>query len=375
MIKIVETQKNIVDPFGASVITDYSKLIVELGVKPVDQKILKRIKNPSRFLRRGIDFAHIDFDKFLDAFERKEPIAIMTGIKPTNEFHLGSKITAEKIIYFQKEFKAKVFYAIADLEGMVDNGLPLDVQHRIAIDNVADLLALGLNPKEAYIYKQSEEQRVMNLAYLFSRKVTTNHMKNLYGERQLGLYFAAFTQAGDILLPQLEEFGGQKVVLVPVGSDQVPHIFLTRDIVEKVKDQFNFIPPATIVHKFFRALNGEAKMSKRDPMSMLTLNDSPEMIRKKVMNALTGGQKTIELQRKLGGDPDKSVVYELYYYHFVEDDKKVQQVYDDYKAGKLLDGEIKEEIIGIINRFLEEHRKKKKKFLPLAEKILGRSRY
>lgn len=367
------TEKNIVDPFGASVVEDYSKLITDLGLKPVDQKILKRIKNPNRLLRRGIDFAHIDFDKFLDAFERKEPIAIMTGIKPTNEFHLGSKITAEKIIYFQKEFKAKVFYAIADLEGMVDNGLPLEKQHEIAISNVADLLALGLDPKNAYIYKQSKEQRVMNLAYLFSRKVTTNHMKNLYGERQLGLYFAAFTQVGDILMPQLEEFGGLKMVLVPVGADQVPHIFLSRDMVEKVRDQFNFIPPATIVHKFFRALNGETKMSKRDPMSMLTLNDSPEVVRKKVMSALTGGRNTIEEQRKLGGIPEQSVVYELYYYHFVEDDKKVERVYDDYKSGKLLDGEMKEEIIEIINKFLEQHGKKRKKMLPVAEKILESS--
>lgn len=363
--------KNVIDPFGNSVVTDYSKLFTEFGVKPIDKSILGRIKHPSRFLRRGIDFAHVDFDKFLDAFEDKKPIAVMTGIKPTNNFHLGSKITAEKMVFLQKEFKAKVFYAIADLEGMVDNGLPLEKQHAIAVDNVADLLALGLDPKNAYIYKQSEEKRVMRLAYLFSRRITMNHMKNLYGERELGLYFAAFTQCGDILLPQLEEFGGKKLVLVPVGADQIPHIFLCRDIVEKVKDTYDFIPPATMVHKFFRSLDGDSKMSKRNPMSMLTLNDSPELVRKKVMNALTGGRATIAEQRRLGGEPDKSVVYELYYYHFVDDDKKVKEVREDYASGRLLDGEMKEEIIGIINKFLEEHKKKKQKMLPVAEKILS----
>ena len=194
--------ENIIDPFGSSVVKDYSEVIKQFGLKEVDKTILRRIKNPNRFLRRGIDFGHIDFDKFLDAAAHKKPLAIMTGIKPTNEFHLGSKITAEKIIYFQKEFKAKVFFAIADLEGMVDNGLPLEEQAKTAVHNVADLLALGLDPKNAYIYRQSQERLVMNLAYLFSRRVTTNHMKNLYGERQLGLYFAAFTQVGDILLPQ-----------------------------------------------------------------------------------------------------------------------------------------------------------------------------
>ena len=366
----MKEQKNIIDPFGTSEIYDYSKLFSELGIKPITQDILSRIKNPSRYLRRGIDFAHIDFDKFLDAFERKEPIAIMTGIKPTNEFHLGSKMTAEKVIYFQKEFKAKVFYCIADLEGMIDNGLSLEEQLKIAIDNVADLLALGLDPKNAYIYRQSQERRVMNLAYLFSRKVTLNHLQNLYGPRQPGLYFAALTQCGDILLPQIKDFDGKKMVLVPVGPDQAPHIFLTRDIVPKVKDMFDFLQPAAIFHKFFRSLKGETKMSKRDPMSILTLNDSPELVRKKVMGALTGGRKTAEEQRKFGGIPEKSVVYELLSYHFLEDDKKLKEIYEDYKSGKLLDGELKEYAIEIINKFIKNHQDKKRKMIPRAKKIL-----
>ncbi len=366
----MEEQRNIIDPFGSSAVFDYSKLFTELGIKPVTPEILKRIKEPSRYLRRGIDFAHVDFDKFLAASERKEPIAIMTGIKPTNEFHLGSKMTAENIIYFQKEFKAKVFYAIADLEGMVDNGLPLDKQLEFAVGNVADLLALGLDPKKAFIYRQSEERRVMNLAYLFSRNVTFNHLENLYGPRSPGLYFAALTQCGDILLPQMEEFGGPKTVLVPIGSDQAPHIFLTRDIVEKMKHMFNFLPPTAIFHKFFRSLKGESKMSKRDPMSVITLNDSPEVIRKKVMSALTGGQKTVEEQKKLGGRADQSVVFELLYYHFMEDDKKVNKIRQEYETGKMMDGEMKELAIEIINKFLEEHRKRKVKMIPVARKIL-----
>lgn len=362
--------ENIIDPFGTSTVSDYTKLFTELGIKPITPDILERIKNPSRYLRRGIEFAHIDFDKFLDAFESKKPIAIMSGIKPTNEFHLGSKMTAEKIIYFQKEFKAKVFYCIADLEGMVDNGLPLEKQMEFAVDNVADLLALGLDPKNAYIYKQSQEKRVTNLAYLFSRNVTFNHLENLYGPRLPGLYFAALTQCGDILMPQLEEFGGPKIVLVPIGSDQAPHIFLCRDIVAKMKHMFDFIPPAAIFHKFFRSLKGESKMSKRDPMSLIALNDSPELIRKKVMSALTGGRKTVEEQRRLGGIPEQSVVYELLYFHFLDDDKKVKKIYDDYKSGKLLDGEVKEMTIDIINKFLKQRQHKKKKMIGKAEKLL-----
>lgn len=362
-------QKNIIDPFGTSIVTDYSKLFTELGVKPIGN-LIKRIRHPSRYLRRGIDFAHRDFDKILDAFENGKQIAVMSGIKPTNEFHLGSKMTAEKIIFFQKEFKAKVFYCVADLESLVDNQIPLDEAKKIAIGNVADTLALGLDSKNAYIYRQSEEKRVTNLAYLFSRRITFNHLQSLYGKRHLGLYFAAFAQAGDILLPQLPEFDGPKNVLVPIGCDQDSHIRLTRDIVNRVKDQFQFIPPSAIYHKFLRALDGETKMSKRDPMSVLFLNDKSELVERKVMNAVDGGRKTAEEQRKLGGEPEKCVVYELCLFHFIEDDNKLKRIYEECKTGKRLCGECKEEIANIITKFLEKHQKKRERMISKAEKIL-----
>jgi tryptophanyl-tRNA synthetase len=168
----------------------------------------------------------------------------------------------------------------------------------------------------------------------------------------------------------LEEFGGPKIVLVPVGSDQVPHIFLSRDVADKFQKEFGFIRPATIVHKFFKSLKGESKMSKRDPMSMITLNDPPEVIAKKIGGALTGGRKTVEEQRKMGGIPEDSVVYELYNYHFVEDDSKVQKVYDAYKSGRLLDGDMKKDITEIVIKFLEQHQSKRKKMMPIAEKLV-----
>ena len=40
-------------------------------------------------------------------------------------------------------------------------------------------------------------------------------------------------QAGDIVHPQLEEYGGLRPIVVPVGMDQDPHIRLTRGMVSK----------------------------------------------------------------------------------------------------------------------------------------------
>lgn len=235
---------------------------------------------------------------------------------------------------------------------------------------MADLLALGLDPKRAYIYRQSAEIRVLNLAAMFSRGVTYSMLKAIYGVKQFGLYIAALIQVGDILLPQLKDFGGPKPVVVPVGADQDPHIRLTRDLASKYHDQFGFTLPGATYHKLIHSLTGEAKMSKRDPMSYLLLSDSSELARKKVLNALTGGRETVAIQRKLGGVPEKCVVYELGLFHFIENDDKVKQIYEECIEGKRMCGECKCEHAEYVARFLNEHQRKRKSFIDTARKLL-----
>lgn len=362
--------KTKIDPWGTIDIKDYSTLFSLFGIEPIEN-ILNKIPNPNRYLRRKIIFGHRDLGKIVDAIEKKKEYAVMSGIKPTGALHLGSKMTAEEIIYFQGlSDKSMAFYAIADVEAYCDNGLPFDHTSEIAVNNLADILALGLKPERTFVYKQSEEIRVMNLALIFSRKVTKNTIEALYGERPLGLYFSALVQAGDILLPELEDFDGPKPVLVPVGADQDPHIRLTRDLARKYSNEFKFILPGAVYHKLTRSLKGELKMSKRDPMSLLTLEDSPELAKKKIMDSLTGGRETTALQRKLGGEPEKCVVYELCSFHFCDDDDKVKQIYQECVEGGRVCGDCKAEIAEIVANFLYEHQKKKSKMIGVSHKLL-----
>lgn len=57
-------------------------------------------------------------------------------------------------------------------------------------------------------------------------------------------------------------------------------------------------------------------------------------------HAFSGGQETLELQRELGGNPDVDVSY-IYLTYFEDDDEKLDQLYQDYKSGALLTGELK----------------------------------
>lgn len=359
-----------IDPWGNELVTDYQKLFAGFGLKHIDERILSRIKNKNRLFRRGIIFAHRDFDKFLDAYERGEEIAAMSGIKPTGDFHMGSKLTAEELIFLQKEFGAKVFYCVANLEAYADNGLSLEESRRNAILNIADLLALGLDPDKAYIYEQSEEKDVMNLAYLFAKRMTLSTLRALYGEKSMGLYFSVLTQAGDILLPQLKKHGGPKHVVVPVGIDQDPHIRLTRDLAHKFRSDYGFVLPSSTYHKFFRSLDGNFKMSKRDPMSMLSLGDDPEEAKRKIMAAFTGGRATAEEQRRLGAEVEKCVVCELRAFHFEEDDAELKRWLNSEAMGRTLCGESKLDLAEKVARYLKRHQEKRKRYIDKAREIL-----
>ncbi len=363
------------DPWGSSSIKDYARLRSEFGIEGLDA-LLPRFKRLSPHLTRGIDFGHRDLGRILDVVDANKPFAVMSGIKPTGDFHLGTKMTADDMVYFQSlSKKATVYYAIADVEAYCDNGISLLQSAKIAVQNVADILALGLDPERAVVYKQSEEMRVMRFATIFSRGVTNNTLKAIYGERQIGLYLSALLQAGDILMPELPEFGGPQPVLVPVGADQDPHIRLARDLAVKYHDEFGFITPSAIYHRLMLSLTGESKMSKRTLSSSFTLGEDPSAASEKVMAAFTGGRATIEEQRRLGGRPDICPVYDLYKFHFGLDDDHVTRVHDECAGGIRMCGECKGEAAGLVRKYLVQHRKKRESLMKSAQELLDKSRH
>lgn len=351
-----------INPFGETKVEDYSKLFKEFGIENF-KDIVPKLKNPLAIMRRGILFGHRDFNLILECIKNKKKFAVMSGIKPSNYLHLGSKMVVDEIVYFQN-LGAKVYYALADIETLVDNKLDLKTSFEFARDNVIDLLALGIDEKNAKIYLQSREIEVLRKAFVYSNNVTNNMLNAVYGERPIGLYMAALTQMADILLPQIEN--GKIPTVVPVGIDQDPHIRLVRDIANKQ----GLIPPASTYHKFMGSLTGEPKMSKRKPEGVIFLRESPEIARKKIMSAFTGGRDTLEEQKKLGGRPDICKIFELYSYIAVEDDKELKGIRIECENGKIMCGPCKKRCADMICKFLEEHQKKRKEAEKKVDKIL-----
>ena len=75
--------------------------------------------------------------------------------------------------------------------------------------------------------------------------------------------------------------------------------------------------------------------------------------------AFSGGQPDIDEHRKIGGNPDIDVSYQYLRIFFEPDDNKLKKIYDDYKSGKMLTGELKSILIEKINEFLSVHQQKR----------------
>ena len=358
---------NEIDPWASSDIEDYEKLMKEFGMEGMEK--FRKKYSDLRYIRRGIIFGQRDLAKIDEAIEKKKKFALMTGLMPSGKFHFGHKMVADEIIWFQKK-GAQIFSCAADIESYVMRGITLEEARKTAVEEyLANYIALGLDPKNLTFWFQSGyRSEYYRLADMLSKKVTFNELKAIYGELSTGKIISALKQAADILHPQLPELGGPRPVVVPVGADQDPHIRLTRDLAQRFSDEFKFVPPAATYHKFMSGLQG-GKMSSSNPQSYIALTDDPKEARKKIMSAKTGGCATLEEQKKAGGKPEECVIYELYLYHLIDDDKELAEVHSKCKAGKLMCGEDKKHCADLMEKFLVEHQKKRVAALAEARKI------
>ena len=85
--------------------------------------------------------------------------------------------------------------------------------------------------------------------------------------------------------------------------------------------------------------------------------------------AFSGGQVTVEEHRKKGGEPEIDVSYQWLTF-LEEDDDKLNQIYADYKSGKMLTGELKQILVDKLNKFLKKHQQEREKARTKIDKFI-----
>ncbi len=222
-----------IDPWSSEVSTDYDRIIQQFGLESIP---VAEIPNPSMHHRRGIIFAHRDLGNILQAHSRGEPFGVMTGLMPSGQMHLGHKMVIDQVRWFQEQ-GADVTIAVADLEANATRGYSLAECRKVALEEyVANYVAMGLDPERTNIYFQSMRPIVQRMGFTLGKRTNLSEFEAIYGfqgDTNLAHVQAPLVQAGDILHPQLEEYGGLRPIVVPVGVDQDPHLRLCRGLAGK----------------------------------------------------------------------------------------------------------------------------------------------
>ena len=222
-----------IDPWASKGIKNYDEICEKFGLEKIDHTTLPE---PTHLHRRGIIFAHRDLDSILNARKAGKPFGVLSGLMPSGQMHLGHKMVIDQARWFQ-DLGGDVTIAVADLEAHATRGLSLEKCRKYAVEEyISNYAGMGLNPDKTSIYFQSERAIVQKMGFTLGTKTNLSEMEAIYGfsgKTSLAHVQSPLVQAGDIVHPQLEEYGGLRPIVVPVGMDQDPHIRLTRGMVSK----------------------------------------------------------------------------------------------------------------------------------------------
>jgi tryptophanyl-tRNA synthetase len=363
----------VVTPWEVRGKVDYERLIREFGTQPLTGELLKRIaKHTGELhlqLRRELFFSHRDLDTVLDLYEKGIKFVLYTGRGPSGPVHIGHLVPWIFTKHLQEKFKTRLYFQMTDDEKfVVEDELKLKETTNFAYENALDLIALGFKPEDTFIiFDVQDIDLLYDIALEVAKRITYSTAKATFG-------FQDSTNIGWIFWPAIQavpcfihaKLTGENVpALIPAAIDQDPYWRVTRDIAQKL----GYYKPAQIHCRFLPGLGIGGKMSASEPETSIFVIDSPELVKRKIWNAFTGGKGTAAEQRKTGADPSICTIFQYFLYLFEEDDKKLIEREKKCKAGEILCGECKTELTERINKFLVEHRKKREKARNMIERF------
>jgi len=368
-----ERNEMVVTPWEVRGRVDYERLIREFGTQPLTEELLQKIaKHTGELhlqLRRRIFFSHRDLDTVLGLYEKGVRFVLYTGRGPSGPVHIGHLVPWIFTKHLQEKFGTKLYFQMTDDEKfVVDDELRLEDTRRYAYENALDLIALGFEPKNTYIIFDVEDIDLLyDIALEVAKRVTYSTAKATFG-------FQDSTNIGWIFWPAIQavpcflhaKLTGENVpALIPAAIDQDPYWRITRDIAPKL----GYYKPAQIHCRFLPGLGPGGKMSASEPETSIFTIDSPEVVKRKIWNAFTGGKPTVAEQRKMGGEPSTCSVFQYFYFLFEEDDGKLIERERKCRAGEILCGECKTELAERVAKFLTEHQRRREKARNIIDKF------
>ncbi len=266
---------------------------------------------------------------------------ILSGIQASGIEHIGNYFGAlRQHIAFQEANLG--IYLIADYHSMTtitDAERRRELTQSVALD----YLALGLDPKRAILYRQSDLPETAELTWCLSTVTPHGLLERAHAYKDhvakqlpvhLGLFGYPVLMAADILIHRSD--------IVPVGQDQKQHIEMTRDIAIKFNNAYGDIltVPDAYIEQEVAVVPGidGGKMSKSQPERAIHMFAPEKQLRKEVMGIVTDSTPVEDPK-----DPDRSHLFQIWKLFATAEER--EEMASRFHAGGLGYGEVKRDLL------------------------------
>ncbi|BCK69407.1 tryptophan--tRNA ligase 1 [Streptomyces libani subsp. rufus] len=230
---------------------------------------------------------------------------IFSGVQPTGHLTLGNYLGAVRRWAEEDQHRAEALFCVVDLHALTVEHDPARVR-RLSRQAATLLLASGLDPELCTVFVQSHVAEHLRLSYLMECTASDGEMRRMIqykekaaaqqargGSVRLSLLTYPALMAADILAYGTHE--------VPVGEDQAQHVELTRDLAERFNQRYGatFVVPRTtlpaVAARVMDLQEPTSKMGKSHARTagVISLLDEPEVVRKKVLRAVTDAERDV----------------------------------------------------------------------------------
>ncbi|MFE6635265.1 tryptophan--tRNA ligase [Streptomyces tendae] len=234
---------------------------------------------------------------------------VFSGVKPTGHLTLGNYLGAMRRWAAVDQHRSDALFCVVDLHALTVDHDPARVR-RLSRQGASLLLAAGLDPELCTVFVQSHVDEHARLSYVLECVATDGEMRRMIqykekaarerergGSVRLSLLTYPVLMAADILAYGTDE--------VPVGDDQTQHVELARDLAVRFNQRYGHtfvVPRATSPALAARVMNLQepaSKMGKSDDVGpgIVYLLDEPDVVRKKVMRAVTDSGRDVVYDR------------------------------------------------------------------------------
>lgn len=271
---------------------------------------------------------------------------LLSGVKPTAHPHIGNYFGAMKQFVDLQNSKYDCIFMIADYHAL--NFIQdAKTMREYTLDLAIDYLALGLDPENSIIFKQSDVSAHTELAWIFDTITTMPYLQRAHAfkdaeakgrEINVGTFNYPMLMAADILLYDAD--------VVPVGQDQKQHIEYARDTAQKFNGTFGEVfklPEHLILENVAIVPGTDGRKMSKSYGNTIPLFASKEEITKAVMGIVTDSSGDVPIN-----------VYNIHKLFKTEEELKA--LYDANKGKYKI---LKEALINDLEIFIKPLREKR----------------